>query len=276
MPLSSRCAALALLLATMTSGACGSLFGPDYEYEEELYLDVDGAATVRVNASIAALVALHGAPLDPRSDARPDPERIRGMFSAPGVEVDAPKSFTRRGRRFIGITMTAPRLADLQRVRPLSWSTYEIERSGDTLVFHQTVGRPTATGTDLGGLTGRELVGFRLHAPSRVLFENATSDVQRGNILAWEQTLSDRRAGTPLDLRVEMESESILHSTLLLFGGAAVAASAVFAIVIWRLVRRGRKQLGSGGDGGTARNQHGATGSRRRTEGGGPPAFGRR
>ena len=79
-----------------------------------------------------------------------------------------------------------------------------------------------------------------------MLFENATSDVQRGNILAWEQTLSDRLAGRPLDLRVEMEPESILHSTLLLFGVAAAAATATFGFFVWRLVQKGRRELVSG------------------------------
>ena len=45
---------LALLAAV--SAACG-VFGPRYEYEEELYLSLDGAATLNVNASVAALAA---------------------------------------------------------------------------------------------------------------------------------------------------------------------------------------------------------------------------
>jgi hypothetical protein len=37
-----------------------------------------------------------------------------------------------------------------------------------------------------------------------------------------------------------MEPQSILYSTLLLFGGTIVAAAAAFAIVIWVIARKGR------------------------------------
>ena len=51
--------------------ASGGL-GGQYEYEEEIYLELDGSATVVVNASIPALVALRGLPLDPNPEARID------------------------------------------------------------------------------------------------------------------------------------------------------------------------------------------------------------
>jgi hypothetical protein len=37
-----------------------------------------------------------------------------------------------------------------------------------------------------------------------------------------------------------MEPESILYSTLILFGLTIVAAAMTFAVVIWWIVRRGR------------------------------------
>jgi len=61
----------------------GSPFGRRlFEYEEEIYLNVDGTATVNVNASVASLVALRGAdlPVDPL--ARVDRDRVRP--SSPG------------------------------------------------------------------------------------------------------------------------------------------------------------------------------------------------
>ena len=94
------------------------------------------------------------------------------------------------------------------------------------------------------GWTGNELVAFKMHIPSRVLFENATSNVQRGNIVVWEQLLTDRLAGVPIDVEVQMESESILRHTLLLFGATIVAAAATFAAAIWWVIRRGRGAAG--------------------------------
>ena len=38
-----------------------------------------------------------------------------------------------------------------------------------------------------------------------------------------------------------MEPESILYSTLLLFGVTVVAAAMTFGVVIWWVVRRGRE-----------------------------------
>ena len=56
----------------------------------------------------------------------------------------------------------------------------------------------------------------------------------------WEQPLAARLKGEPLDVEVRMEPESILYSTLLLFGATVVAAAITFAVVIWWVVRRGR------------------------------------
>ena len=91
------------------------------------------------------------------------------------------------------------------------------------------------------GWTGGELVAFRLHIPSEIPFHNAPSrQVQRGNILEWEQPFAARRAGEALDIEVHMEPESILYSTLILFGGTVVAALLTFVVVIWWVMRRGR------------------------------------
>ena len=90
------------------------------------------------------------------------------------------------------------------------------------------------------GWDGTELVAFQMHLPSEILFENSAGDVQRGNILEWEQPLAARLRGEPLELRVQMAPESILYTTLLLFGSTIVAAAAAFAGVIWWVARRGR------------------------------------
>ena len=61
-----------------------------------------------------------------------------------------------------------------------------------------------------------------------------------GNILSWEQPLTDRLAGVPMEITVQMAAQSILANTLVLFGGTIVAAAATFAVVIWLVARRGR------------------------------------
>ena len=77
------CVAAALLLVACSRGP----FKPRYEYEEELTLALDGTATLNVNASVPALVALRGAPLTTDPQARLDRTRVRELFAGPGVDV---------------------------------------------------------------------------------------------------------------------------------------------------------------------------------------------
>ena len=63
--------------------------------------------------------------------------------------------------------------------------------------------------------------------------------VRRGNILVWEQPLTARLKGEPLDIQVQLETESILVRTLVLFGSTIVAAALTFALVIWWMARKG-------------------------------------
>jgi hypothetical protein len=81
-----------------------------------------------------------------------------------------------------------------------------------------------------------------MHIPSEIPYHNAPSrKTERGNILRWEQSLAARLKGEPVDLDVRMEPESILYTTLLLFGSTVVAAAAAFGLVLWWIMRRGRE-----------------------------------
>jgi hypothetical protein len=230
----------ALLGAAACGGGTGGVFKKQYEYEEELYLSLDGSATVNVNASVPALVALRGAdlPVDPR--ARLDRAKVRAFFAGPGVEVTKVSLSRRDRRRFVHVSLDVADIRRLPQVAPFAWSKYRLTRGAQMVQFEQVIG--AAAGRPVGdvGWTGGELVAFRMHIPSRITDNNASEPTQRGNILVWEQPLSDRLRGAPLDLQVAMEPRSILYSTLLLFGGTIVAAAITFAVVIWWVARRGR------------------------------------
>ena len=227
--------------AALLLSACGGwLLKKQYEYEEELYLGLDGSATLNVNASVPALVALRGVDVNPSSRARFDREGIRAFFAGPGLTVTAVSSSRRYGRRFVHVSMDVADVRSLQRVAPFAWSTYRFAREGDMYEFKQVVG--PAAGRSVGdvGWDGSELVAFRMHLPSRIAYHNAPSHrTERGNILEWEQTLADRMHGTPVDIDVQMETQSILARTLLLFGATIVAAFATLAAIIWWIARRG-------------------------------------
>lgn len=246
-------AALLLVLAAVwfSAGYFRDVFGRQYEYEEDLTIALDGSARLTINASIPALVALRGLPLDVNSDTV-DRDRIRAAYdSAVARVVSVPRPWRRRGRRFVQINLDIPDIRQLSASPPLSWSRYELVQDGDQHVFRQHVGPSAFKRGSLAnvGWDGREILAFRVHFPSRILHHNARdleddqpTGIQRGNILAWEQHLSDRLDGQPVVITVHMESRSILYRTLFLFAGAFAAALLTIGAGIWWLVRRGRRQ----------------------------------
>ena len=162
------------------------------------------------------------------------------MFGGPGV---ARVSLARRdGRRFVHVSIDLDDVRQASTLAPFAWSAYRFDRQGDVFEFRQVVG--PAAGRPVGGVgwTGEELISFKMHLPSEIVFHNAPSrQVERGNILEWEQPLADRLQGAPLDLQVHLETESIFLTTLMLFGSTVLAAALAFGLVVWWIARRGRE-----------------------------------
>ena len=239
-----RIAVVAAIACAVGVTACGGggLFRQQYEYEEELFLQLDGSAIAYVNASIPALVALRGADLnvDPRS--RPEREKLRDMFSAPGARVTTPTFSRRHGRRFVHVRVDVGDVRQLPKIAPFAWSTYRFERQGAVFAYQLVVGKASGRAVSGVGWTGDEMVSFKMHMPSEIPFNNSPKPVQRGNILQWEQPLNDRLAGVPLEIEAHLEPRSILYSTLILFAGTVVAAALTFALAIWLVVRKGRRE----------------------------------
>ena len=239
----SRAAGAACLVFAVALAGCRSLLPRQYEYEEELYLALDGSATMYVNASVPALVALRGLELDPNPRARINRPRIRAMFESPVTHVTRVSTSRRAGRRFVHLRIEVADVGRLGGTRPFAWSTYRFERAGDEYVYRQVVG--PAAGGDPGpaGWRGSEIVAFRMHLPSRIRYHDAPSkQVERGNILVWEQPLADRLAGRRLSIEARLDTQSILYRTLWLFGLMIVFVVVLFAALLLWLVRRGRQQ----------------------------------
>jgi hypothetical protein len=247
-PVAGR-AVLAALVAAATL-ACGRPLARQYEYEEQLYLSVNGAATVILNASIPSLVALRGVPLDASPTARLGRDDVRRLFEGYGCEVVRVGQLWRRhGRRFVQVRLRADDVRTLGTCGVLAWSSYAYERDEAGLHFEQRIGAPTGRDVPAAVWTGSETVAFRVHLPSRVLNHNARrledgvpAQVERGNILTYEQRLADRRAGKPVAIDVRIETQPILYRTLWLFGGSFAAALLAVALLIWLVVRRGRRR----------------------------------
>jgi hypothetical protein len=254
-----RAILIALALAAAAS-ACGGRapggLGTEYEYEEDLKLRLDGSATLVVNASVPALVGLRGLPLntDPKARADDLKSQLRELYTSDTTRVGRISNWTRRGRRFVGIHVSVSDVRALSKVAPFAWATYDLREAGEQVLFRQTLSKPaTAGGTP--GLTGDEIVAFRLHLPARIRFQNSrhlerdeSRPAARGNIVTWEQRLRERLAGKPIAyaedrtpdvMEVRMDRQSILYRTLWLFGIAFAAALLVLAGLIWLTMRRG-------------------------------------
>lgn len=230
-----------MVFAVLLCAACQSLgLVKRYEYDERIELSLDGSAVVDISASIPALVALRGATLNVDPEARFDRREFRRLYEGPGVTVREVNVFRRHGRRFVHVRLDVSDITALPKLVPLSWSRYRLDRVNGEFRFVQEVGQ--AAQLDVGdvGWTGNELIAFRVHLPSRINFHNSPLGVERGNILAWEQTLRERLAGAPLRMEARMQTESILYRTLWLFAGTFIAAMLVLAAIIWWVSRKGR------------------------------------
>jgi hypothetical protein len=248
MPAVHRVAAIALVtgLAVFTASCLPRALTRQYEYEQELYLDTDGSATLVLNASIAALQTLNAVPDAVLSgQARVERNVLRRHFESAGLEVTrVSRPWRRNGRPYVQVRIEVPDISRLSAAPPFAASTFAYKRTDGTATYQQTVSRATSRPPDDATWNGSELVAFRLHLPSRILHHNAPSKrVERGNILVWEQSLRERLAGAPVEMVVRMEPESILHRTIVIFAGAAAAALALLAAAIWWVVRRGRAQV---------------------------------
>jgi hypothetical protein len=245
--LGALCIPIAIVLMSGGCGVGSGLFR-QYEYEEDIYVSLDGTATVYLNSSIAALDALRGVSFDTNPSSPVDREAIRAYFSTPNTHVSWVRSSRRNGRRFAHVRLEVDDIRKLTDAAPFAWSTYRFDRVGNVFVYQQTIG-PSA-GKNVGdvGWTGRELVAFRLHLPSKIEYHTRNpadpegDNRRRGNILVWEQSLADRLRGTELTLDARMQTQSILYTTLWLFGATFVAVVIAFGSLIWWVLRRGASQ----------------------------------
>jgi len=240
-----RAAAIAAVAAAaifLAGCATGGLF-QRYEYEEEIYLSLDGTATVYVNSSVAALDALRGAPFDAHPLARVDQDAVRAFYSTPVTRVRQINQSRRSGRRFVHVRVEVDDVQRLSEAGPFHWSSYTFRREGDLFVYRQSVGASANKPVGNVGWNGKEAVVFRLHLPSKITYHNAgAGNLKGGNILVWEQPLADRLRGKPLVLDARMQTQSILYRTLSLFGASILAVVATFAFLIVLVLFIGRKR----------------------------------
>jgi len=228
----------------LSAVACSGGLIRQYEYEEEVYLSVDGSAAVYVNTSLAALASLRGVDVNTDPKAQIDRELVRKIYNSDVAHVVRVSSWRRFGRRFVQVRLQVDDITKLGQSPLFAWSSYQIDRPDDLMVYRQHVGASAGKPVGSVGWNGSELVAIRLHLPSRIRYHNAGADnLRRGNILVWEQTLTDRVAGKPLEIEARIERTSILYSTLLLFAVSGGLALLVMVFIIWWVVKRGKGRV---------------------------------
>jgi hypothetical protein len=228
-----------VLIAVLASIACGNVIARKYEYEEELFLGLDGSATLYVNASVPALVALRGVKLPLDAKARLDRQVVRELYESPVSHVASVTTSRREGRRYVHVRITVPDVRRLAEAPPFAWSEYRYLEGDGQFEFSQTIRGAAGQGVGDVGWDGGELMAVRLHLPSVITFHNSPArKTERGNIVVWEQPLAERQKGTPLEVQVTMQNQSILFRTLALFGAMGVLVVLTFIAAIWYVKSR--------------------------------------
>jgi hypothetical protein len=115
---------LCVLCVLSSTIGCGTNLFRQYEYEEDMFLSLDGSATITVSASIPALNALRGTSFDPSPNARTDRDAIRRYFSSPVARVVWVRPSRRNNRRFVHVRLEVSDVRRLNETSPFAWSTY--------------------------------------------------------------------------------------------------------------------------------------------------------
>src|SRR5437867_3278457 len=113
----------AVVLLAVVESACiggGGLFR-QYEYEEEMYLELDGSATMYMNSSIPALNQLRGTSFDARPTTRIDRDAIRAYFTTPVTHVTRVTTSRRSGRQFVHVRLDVDDVGRLGSAAPFAW-----------------------------------------------------------------------------------------------------------------------------------------------------------
>jgi hypothetical protein len=214
-----------------------------YEYEHEIWLQVDGSGTVNVTGRPALWTAFKSLSLD-EGDPEAMKKAARSLFERSGLKVRRVTVTKRRGHRYLFVA------AEFKDVNRVSYTPafpdlrVGLRREEGRLMLDGSWQRPMEALP--GGESDREgLMAVRFHLPSKVYGHRRAADgVERGNILGWRQETGAALDGGRLEFGAEMDDRSILSSTVMLFAGAVVLAVLLLAVALWAVVRQGRKDLG--------------------------------
>lgn len=224
-----------LILTILLLGALSGC--TPYEYEEDLDLEVDGSGEIRVSGTEELFRLLYGI------DEDLDISAVTDRFESPELEVVSIERSHRRGHGYLHVRA---RFEDVRRLSDqaiFSGRRYRLE-SGDRYL-DLTVDIRHVQKQDTPERLREGSFRFRVHFPSPVRHHNSDTGIERGNIITWEQSLSDHLAGEPLHIEARFERRTVLRVTLTLLAVALSVVVFVISASIFILVRIGRRQMAS-------------------------------
>ena len=229
--------AAAILLVTALRGCL------TYEYEHEIWLQVDGSGVVNVTGRPGLWTAFKSLPLD-ESDPDAMKAAARKLFADSGLEVRRVTVTKRRGHRYLFVSATFTDVNRISYTPAFPDLRVGLRREDGRLIMDGSWQRPIEA-LPGGEKDGDGLMAVRFHLPSKVYSHRRAADgVERGNILGWRQETAAALEGGRLDFGATMDERSILSSTVMLFAGAVVLAVVLLSVALWAVVRQGRKDLG--------------------------------
>jgi hypothetical protein len=218
-----------LLAVLLAASGCTT-----YEYDEEVFLEVDGSGEIRMSGSTAAIEALHG--LDEASAGS-----AKALFEGEGVEILSALETERDRRKFVHVQARFADWEKLCRIPGFHNRRCRLAEEEEGLALELSLPSPQAAAPE--GLDPQALLALRYHLPSTIRYHNSPSDIERGNILSWKRTLKEHFAGRPLDVEVRFDRRTILAATVSIVGLALGLVLASIVTALFVMVRKGRRQL---------------------------------
>jgi hypothetical protein len=205
-----------------------------YEYEEEVFLEIDGSGEIRMSGSKEAVAALHG--IDQATI-----ESAKELFEGEGVQILSALETMRERRKFVHVRARFSDWEKLCRLPAFRDRGCRLAKEPDALELELSLPSPRTAAPE--SLDPQALLALRYHFPSSIRYHDSPGDVERGNILSWKRTVREHFAGRPLDLHVRFDRRTILAATVRILGLALglVLASIGTGLVV--MLRKGRRQI---------------------------------
>jgi hypothetical protein len=211
-----------------------------YEYEHELWLDVDGSGRVNVTGRPELWAAFKGLAVGGDEDSIQ--QRARDLFERSGLRVRKVDVTHRGGRAYLYVAAAFDDVNKLAGTPAFPDLRIALRPDDGRLRLQGSWQRPPSPVLAGAGAHDDGLMAVRLHLPSKIYqHENAADGVERGNILVWRQDVAAALGGKELAFGAVLDRRSIFYSTVGLFAGAVALALALLGVMVYIVRKKGQR-----------------------------------